>query len=151
MANNQIWVLVANASEAKLYAAPFLGKELSLIEEFSHPESRNKGSDLTSDKVGHYQSNSGVGSAHGAFVEPTDPKQFEAVRFAHELANRLEKGRTSNLYAKLVVIAPPQFHGLLKKECNGHIQNLVMHYVDKDYTKLTEGELVSMLEELPRY
>ena len=151
MANNQIWVLVANSSEAKLYSAHVLGKDLRLIDEFSHPESRNKGLKLTSDKVGHYQSSSTVGTAHGSFVEPSDPKQFEAERFAHQLANTLEKGRTSNLYKKLVVVAPPHFHGLLKRECNGHIQDLVMHYVDKDYTKLTERELATLLDELPRY
>lgn len=148
MANIQ-WVLVANSSEAKLFSGQFLGSDLQEIQSFSHPESRNKGSDLVTDKMGSFQGNNGT--AHGAYVETTEPKEVEASRFAHELAQMLEDGRTTNKFKELIIMASPQFLGLIKNACNDALQKCVLHFVDKDYTKIQIPDLIGKLEALDRY
>ena len=138
------WILVANASEAKLYQNAKRFAPLELVKEFHHPESRNKGSELASDRPGHAQSK---GTGHGAFVEATDPKSFEIGRFAKELANELEHGRTANSYARLVLVASPQFLGQLNGSLNDHVRKLVSANIQKDYTRLAEQELLPTLKE----
>jgi len=57
------WILVANASLARLYANLGPKQGLKLIKELVHPESRMKNADLSSDKAGAFQASA---SGHGA-------------------------------------------------------------------------------------
>ena len=50
------WILVANASLAKLYANYGPNKGLELVKELMHPESRQKNSELVTDRPGAIQS-----------------------------------------------------------------------------------------------
>lgn len=142
MANT--WLIVANASQATLYETESKPKTLKLLKEFLHPASRAKGSELASDRPGHFQAESrGMeGTTHGSFNEPIDPKSYEQERFAIELAGELEAGRTSNSYKNLIIVASPHFHGLLNKHLNQHVAGMVSRHVEKDYTaETTEGLL----------
>ena len=141
------WVLVANASQARLYKTEERPKTLSLIKELLHPASRVKGENLASDRPGHFQGEAvGMeGTTHGAFNEPTDPKQYEHERFARELASELDSGRTNHAFDKLVIIASPHFHGLINKQLNGHLEKMVVNHIQKDYTELDEKALLEKL------
>lgn len=138
------WILVANSSEAKLFQNLKRFGPLEKVQEFCHPESRIKGAELASDRPGHYQSK-GVG--HGAFVEQSAPKEYEATRFARELADVLETGRTTNRYHRLVVVAPPQFLGQINGHMNDQVRKLVCANLQKDYTKLSEHDLLPALKD----
>jgi hypothetical protein len=61
------WILVANASLARLYANLGPKKGLQLVKEIAHPESRMKNADLASDRAGKMQA---AGSGHGAREQP---------------------------------------------------------------------------------
>jgi protein required for attachment to host cells len=142
------WILVANASAAALYSfEPSHSKKekpkLTLIGDFLHPGSRLKDVDITSDRLGEYFSKPG---GHGNFAEPTDPHQYEATVFARELSQKLEHGRTSNEYHKLILVAAPHFLGLLR-ECMGHkvFEGIQIEEVHKDYTKVKPHELADLL------
>ena len=137
------WVLVANASEAHLYATERVGEDMSVVKTFSHPESRAKGATLASDRPGSTQ---GRGSSMGSRGDSVDPKNFEAERFAGELADELNKGRTSNAYRRLVVVAAPHFHGLLNSQLNEHTRALVENDINKDFTAYNTRELPERLK-----
>jgi len=135
------WVLVADSASALLYEQR--GKaDVKLHKTFSHPESQKKGTELASDRPGHNQSK---GDGHGAYVDSTSPKEYEADRFAHELANTLEQGRTKNKYSDLVLVAGPQFYGLLNKHLNKHVTAMISQHIDKGLTNIPEHERVSRL------
>ena len=137
------WVLVANASQAHLYATERLGEEMNIIREFSHPESRAKGVNLASDKSGSSH-NTAVNS--GTRGEPEDPKEYEAERFAGELADVLDKGRINKAYRRLVLVAAPHFHGLLNAQLDDHTRDLVTTSINKDYTAFDTRELPERLK-----
>lgn len=135
------WLLVANASEARLYTTnenPRLGNWQS-TKEFTHPESRQKGADLISDRHGHYQHST---RREGAFEE-SDLRQVEAERFARELGQDLKAGLNSPACDQLIVIAPAQFYGRLKSYLNheGKLKS-----IKKDYTKFTEKVLAELVK-----
>ncbi|MDH4274432.1 MAG: host attachment protein [Gammaproteobacteria bacterium] len=137
------WILVANASEARLFESTKLSQGIDLTKEFAHPESRAKGSTLASDRPGAFQSQ----GAHGSFAEPSDPKQYEAERFAKELAKELEAGRTANRYERLILVASPHFYGVLKGHLNSHLSAMVTIHISKDYTKLAAKEVLEHIRE----
>lgn len=140
---NTTWILVANSSQAKLYANHGPKKGLTLVKELAHPESRLKNSDLVTDRAGHMQS---AGTGHGSRQPPTEPKQNEARHFAQELAGELNHGRTSNQMQRIILVAPPAFMGLINSSLDGQTSNLVSDRFEKDYTKTTPKELASHLE-----
>lgn len=137
------WILVANASQARLYANNGPKKGLQLLKELQHPESREKGSDLVSDRPGHMQS---AGNGHGARQPRTDPKTNEARHFALQLARELNHARASGQFGRLILVAPPAFMGLLNEKLDGPTASLVSDRFEKDYTKAGEKELAAHLE-----
>lgn len=137
------WILVANASEAKIYVNKGISKGLEKIAAFDHPESRKKSSDLVTDRPGHMQS---MGNGHGSRQPATDPKQYEHESFARQLAQHIEHGRTGNQYQRLIVAAEPHFRGLLNSTFSTQVKSLISESLDKDYTKATDKELAGHLE-----
>lgn len=140
------WVLVANGSEARIFNLEKRTEGLKLVSEHLHPASRMKGEKLASDRPGIYKDDSHSMSTGSSYDEPTPPKEYEIDRFAHELASELNSGRNTNHYAKLAVVAPPAFLGLLNKHMNDHVKKLVALQIDKDYTKSNERDLMGQLE-----
>lgn len=138
------WILVANSAEAKLLSTDNLRVgELTLVRELTHPESRQKGCDLMSDKSGHYST---AGSARGAFSDH-DPKEVEAEHFAIQLAHELKVGWGDNQYENLLIVTPAHFYGVLKKHLHDNSAITITH-LSKDYTKHALPELHSSLKEM---
>jgi protein required for attachment to host cells len=144
---DKTWVLVACASSAVLY--DYVSRDsnthkpaLHVVEEFNHPDSRKKNTELVSDREGQYRS----GSGHGNFVETSDPHQFEAKAFAIELCKKLEQSRGANQFKSLVLVAEPHFMGLLR-QCieNWPQQNVSIREILKDYTKEPVNKLLGLL------
>lgn len=145
MENSTTWLLIADASKARIFSLvkarifndPNNDKNLQLIGTYVHEESRKKGAELISDKMGEFGS--------GTFVEATSPKVHEAEHFAHELVNHLEIGRNNKSFRDLILISPPAFMGLLHKFMSHEIHKLVTKTIEKDYTQLNTKELLQSL------
>ena len=135
------WIVVANSSRARLFEHAG-GAALALRQEFEHPESRAKGSDLVSDRPGHTATDQGRRTA----LDPdTDPKRVAQEQFARALAQALEQGRVQNRYGALVLVASAPFLGILRAQLPEGVKAMVRDSVDKDYTALAESELVAQL------
>jgi protein required for attachment to host cells len=119
-------------------------KTLTLVKEFNHPQSRQKGTELASDRSGHFNGDTS-GASHGAFNEATTPKSYERERFAMELAETLNKGRNAHEYNKLIIVSSPRFHGLLNKQINPQVGKMVGRHLEKDFTSLPPRELLKKL------
>ena len=135
------WIMVANASQAKLFANHGPKKGLQFIKELVHPESREKTSNLVS-----YRSGSHTGTGHGAFVQATDPKHHEAERFAQEVTRELDEGRVNNAYDRLILVASAPFMGLVNSRLPELVRSKLSESIDKDYTRLPVKDLAGHLE-----
>ncbi len=136
------WIMVANASQAKLFANHGPNRGLELVKELNHPESREKTSNLVSDRLG------AMGMGHGAFKQATDPKYHEAERFAQEVARELDAGRVRNAYDRLILVASAPFMGLMNASLPGQVRSKVSESIDKDYTRLPVKKLADHLEQV---
>lgn len=138
-----IWVVNTNSNTCRIYNYKKKPVQLALFKEIQHPENKLKDLDLTSDKPGHYKSS---GSSHGAYTQPSDPKEIKIENFSREIAKELDHGRNSHAYNHLIVIAPPHMNGLLFQHINKLVKNLVSHNIEKDLIHLPDHELLSFLK-----
>lgn len=134
------WIMVANASHAKLFTNKGPNKGLELVKELEHPESREKAAELVSDRIGNY-------AGSGSYAQPTNPKEHEAERFAQQIAHELEQGRVNNAYEKLIVVTSSHFMGLLNGRITTQVKNKISNSINKDYTQLPVKELSGHLAE----
>lgn len=137
------WIVVANSSTARVYANAGPKKGLQLVKEFDHPASREKASELVTDRPGHNKSS---GNGHGAFVPGMDPKQVEAEHFAIEIARHLEEAYKTNQFSRLILTAAPHFLGLLRGRMHNGVRSAISETVEKDYSKASDKELAGYLE-----
>lgn len=137
------WILVANASAAYLYVNYGPKKGLEKLKEFKHDASREKRSDLVSDRPGHNKSH---GNGRGSYIPASDPKQHEAHTFALQLARELEQGRTTNSYQRLILVVSAPFIGFVNGSLGSHVRSLVSDTFEKDYTRTPEKNLARHLE-----
>ena len=136
MQEHRTFVLVANASRARLFQREEGTGVLTLIEEREHPESRAKNIDLVTDKPGR-SFPSDPHTFHAGMEEPTIPKRHEAEVFARELADDLSRRHNEHTFDELVITAPPGFLGMLRGALathHNHVSDRVFLWVDKDYT-----------------
>jgi protein required for attachment to host cells len=136
------WYVIASAAEARIYEKDATSGDLQLITSLEHPESRMKGSELSSDRPGHNQS---AGDGHGSYVEKSSPKEYEAEKFAIEVGQYLNAQRNQNSYGDLCIAASPGFHGLLNTHMDKQVANLVSKHIKKDLTQVKDSDLGSTL------
>ena len=157
------WILVCDASRAHLYREEPKGRGFTLLESMEHEDSRARVRDLMADAQGRKPNGNphGMGNTsppgtalNGNYLgrpgaaPDTDPKAVEAQKFARELAGRLEKGLVEHEYDKLVLIAPPQFLGLLKNTVGTQVSKHLEDTINKDLSWLDGPRLEERLREL---
>lgn len=133
------WILVANASLAKLYANLGPNQGLRLVKELMHPASRRKAADLVSDRAGSIMSGKGMRQPQ------TLPKTHEAKVFAQEIARELYRGRANNAFGRAILVAPPGFMGMINTTLDGPTAQMISDRFEKDYTKTPEPMLKERL------
>lgn len=137
------WFLVGDSSRARLFQG-FDRHTLNLVKEFSHPEGREHQRDIVSAPDGRFQQ--AGRSEYGVTLEPKHtPEENERTAFAKELALFLEEGANRQDFDRLVLVAPPQFLGALRRELNDQVSKRVAASLDKDLTWMPVPEISERL------
>ena len=139
------WVIVADASRARIFEADKPASELVEIQTLAHPEARLHEGDLVSDRNG---SGVGTGGATHTFGGDYEAKQEESIRFAADVCAQLEQGRNRGAYHKLYIIASPSFLGLMRKRQSDGVRQLVSQEISKN---LASQDPRSIRSHLPAY
>jgi hypothetical protein len=134
------WVVVANASRARVLEETGTPGEYVHVADLVHPGSRLKGIDLADDRPGHMP-----GAPHGpggaAYPPRTGVREHEHERFAAEVAEVLDRGLAQGQCAGLVLVASNPFLGLLHARLGDAARKAVLRTVPRDYTELRNHEL----------
>ncbi len=143
-----LWVLVADATRARLFDVGFEGGKARLeqLQEMVGVNLRSR--ELASSPPGRSFDRHGPG--RHAEEPQTDPKRYESLRFARELAEILDGERRKTAFKHLVVVAPPQFLGDLRACFDSHLSSKITAEVNKNLTSLSALQLVSHLDEVLR-
>ncbi len=146
--NNTAWVVNTDSNTCRIYQYKKGSDQLTLFKEIRHLENKLRDIDLTSDKPGHYKSS---GTTHGAYSQPSDPKEIKIDAFSREIAEELDHGRNIQAYKNLIIIASPHMSGLLFQHINKHVHDLVTHKIEKDLIHLPDHELLVFLRAHTQY
>ena len=144
-AENYAWIVVADSARARIFSASGAASALNPLQQLVSPRARLHERDIASDRPGRSFDSRGKG--RHAMNTPSSAKEQVAREFAREVATALESGRTENQYRHLVVVAEPQFLGLLNKALKPETDKLVTLKIDKDLSMLTDREIRQHLPE----
>lgn len=139
---HKTWLVVANAHQCRIFQYQKAINQLTLLNKFQHEESKLKRNALVADGSGSYRSSSAV---NAAYSEIADPKYVEKQNFAREIVGELEQGRVASDFNDLFIVAPPQFHGLINKNCNKNLSRMVVKDVQKDYCACDKNKLLDFI------
>ena len=138
------WVVVAESSRARIFAADGPRKGLEEIAGLSQPAARLKEGDLVSDAPGRSFDSGGQG--RHAMGNDSDHKHHEAESFAREIAGRIDAARKSRDFEQLILVAPPHFLGLLRRYLTPACAATVVATVNKN---LVQHQLPDIRDHLP--
>ena len=140
------WVVVADATRARIFSADKPASDLVEIQALTCPEARLHQSELTTDRPG--RGRNGSSSASHDVGHASDAKEEEAVRFAGKVSETIEVGRNAGKFRKLYVIAAPSFLGLLRKQYSSSTQQLISGEISKN---LATMDPATIRKALPTY
>lgn len=124
------WFLVADSSRARLYEVEKRNAPFVEVEVFEHPEGRLHEGDLVSDRPG--SDGGSLGQGRRVLDDKVSAREQEDIRFATQLAERLEAARKAGDLDRLVLVAPPAFLGLLRDKLGKEVMARVSNQVDKN-------------------
>lgn len=136
------WLIVADASRARIFATDYLLHIDRLVEEMVNDAGRAHERDLVSDDRGRTQAFPG---GERSAMEPAGHREKEVQRFAKAIGERLERARLDKAYERLVVVAPPQFLGTLREALPRTVAEMVQSEVAKDYVHASQQELTDLV------
>lgn len=144
MAKN--WVVVADSASAKIFAVagPTAGK-LKEVETLSHPDGRKRAREIDADRPGRsFQS---AGTMRHGMERSTDAKKQAVTTFARQVAGRLESARLQDGLMRLILVAPPEFLGLLRDNLSAEAKSLLQGEFALNLTGMKPDEIRSHLPE----
>jgi len=130
---SEYWIVVADASRARVFSRNKKFSPLEEVESLVHPESRLRSQDLVTDRPGQKQKARTTGEYEAG--EGTDPKEVEAEVFARELAERLDKAHKSGSFEQLVLMAEPDVLGEMRKRLNDKTADALARTVAVNLTR----------------
>ena len=138
------WILSANRSNASLFESDWPGKSMRRLQDISHPKGRLQNKDINTDKPG--RSFDSMGQGRHSMGSDQDPIDHVAQQYASQLAELLNKGRLTNAYEKLVLIAEPKFLGILRAALDKNTALLVVQSINKELLDVKEEDLEKYLQ-----
>ena len=138
------WIVVAESSRARIFQTREAGQAFEELADFVHPNSRLKGHELLSDSPGRAFDSKGQG--RHAMSQATDVRRHEAEVFANELADKLEAGRNRHAFDSLILVAPPEFLGLIRAAISPETAALLQATVNKNMIRMKPDEIRNQLK-----
>lgn len=140
------WVVVADSSRARFLTMESRSQPLKELADMVHTQSRLHEGEVLSDREGNISR--GHGNGGYSFEAPTDLKEHELETFARQIAHKLEEGRVSGTYQKLILVAPPSLLGKVRQTVNHHVLEMISHSLDKNLVAEDADEILKRINQV---
>lgn len=127
------WVVAAEAGRARIFIQERPGAGLEELEDLLNPAARTPERGLISDDHGRTFDSRGAGR-HAKEPRVSAKKQEES-EFAREICRHIEQGRTAEKYDRLVLVAAPEFLGLLRQHLTTEAARRVTREIHKNLVR----------------
>jgi len=139
------WIAVADKTRCRIFSRNGRNGPIEEIAALVSPMTRLKNQDINADRHGRAFDSAGQG--RHAMGTSVDPVEQEAIRFAKEVAAKLESGRQQGQFARLYVVAEPRFLGYLRQSISRPLKETIAAEIDKDWTSQTADQIRTRLRE----
>lgn len=126
------WVLIADGAQARILEYTGPSKGLTQVEGLKFEDARLRSGEIMSDKPGRSYSSTGYGRS--GMEQRTDPRDYRETEFLRSVAEVINKKALENVFRKLVIAAPPQALGDLRKLLSPAATEKVSAEIAKDLT-----------------
>ena len=140
----QTWIVVAESSRARIFALRGLTSPLQELEDLVNPAARAAERDLVSDRPGRTVDSTG-GQRHAKQPQVTPAEQV-VLTFARAIADHVEQGRTHGKFEDLIVVAAPEFLGLLRKSLTEATRHKIKKEIHKNLVREDEKTIREYLQ-----
>jgi protein required for attachment to host cells len=141
------WIVAANGGRARFFAQPRPGAIPEEVFDMVNPAAREHDDAIVSDRVAgelaasKSRHNVGQPTVPSAYQPHRTPKQHEEDLFARDVSEFLEEAHNQGRFRKLILVASPEFLGVLRKQVQPRLGAIVSLEIDKDYTSSNAAEL----------
>jgi protein required for attachment to host cells len=139
------WLLVADSVRGRVFQADSPTGPLTEIITLAHPEGRLHEQALTSDLPGRTFDRGGQG--RHVMEDRISAKEQGNIRFALRIAEHLELMRVEGKFERLIIVAPPEFLGILSAKLSDATRKLVSMRLDKNLAQKSAKEIRNHLPE----
>jgi protein required for attachment to host cells len=134
------WILIADASGARVFSTNAREAPLQLVRQISNPSGRARTQELVTDKPG--RGFEGMGTATRSAMEPrTTAHEAAAENFASELAQLLDAEAGKQSFSAVAIVAPPHLLGMIRGRLSRRVQQLLRATLDRDLAHVPERDL----------
>lgn len=137
------WTLVADRTRARLFSSSRASEPLVELRDFLNPDGRELAQELVTDRSSRMPGM--VGRARGALEERTSPEEHAAEVFARRICAALERGLVDHACDRLVLVAAPEFMGLLHGCASKRVRAATAFELGKNLTSLDPDEIRAYL------
>lgn len=139
-------ILVANATEARLFRLDHQPPHLALLAHQQDAQGHLKASELTNDRLGHAAEDHRPGGT--SFTPRTDPRQKQHLAFARTLAEQVDEALARDGYERVSVFASSPFLGELKQALGPRARHALHAAIDLDLTSFAPADVLRRVEQV---
>ena len=121
------WIVVADSARARIFSTSRPERGWELVQSLEHPEGRAHTPELVTEMP--------------ALERGELPKERETKVFARQLARRLEASLHGRQFQRLVLVAPPELMGALRRALSPGVRAVVTEEITKDFSQLRQDDL----------
>lgn len=137
MKSTTTWIVIADGARARVMQNDGPGKGVVALQEMIFEGDHSSTSEVMSDRSG--RAFDSVGRGRHAMEPTTDPHSHLKSEFVREIASRLE--HRADEFDQLILVAPPQALGLLRKSLSPAVAHKVKSELGKDLTHVPNADL----------
>ncbi len=140
------WIVAANAGRARFFSRARATDTPEEINDMVNTAARLRTGELETDRLGQRSASKRRHSV-GAPTQPSgyepdqSPAEHQTEIFARDVAGFLLKGHQQGRFRQLVLVASPEFLGILRGELDPQLKPVVTLEINKDYTQSSASEL----------
>ena len=139
------WIVVADSSRARIFQTGGDLDDLVEIKDLLNPKARLSDAELDRDAKGRFYST--ARGTHGHTAEPrTTHEARQADKFSREVMRYLEHANEDHQFDSLVVVAPPEFLGLLRRQLNRQVEKKIRRQLAIDIAGLKAPQIRDYLK-----
>lgn len=146
MKRTKTWVLVADATRARILTPEHAGQAFKTLEGMTFSHEDPKTSEMVRDGLSLSFDSAGYG--RHPVTPQTDPHREEKRNFAKDLAVILAAELEKKSFDRLILIAPPQMLGDLRPHLSDAVRKTVSASLDLDLTKTPDDKIASHLQDV---